>query len=155
MGLGGPRGGVGLGVGGDRGHGGGSGRRGTGPEGPENDVLHGRSRSTRGAERGKDRRTRGCRAREGQKHTRVSNRFVGAETRFLRAEQAIGVVNTHLRSGMVGDIFNQGTWKVTLKIYNLLQPPSIFLILSMDCRASPILSTLLTRTYLSINGVVL
>ena len=32
---------------------------------------------------------------------------------------------------MVGDIFNQGTWKVTLKIYNLLQPPSIFLILSM------------------------
>ena len=56
---------------------------------------------------------------------------------------------------MVGDIFNQGTWKVTLKIYNLLQPPSIFLILSMDCRASPILSILLTRTYLSVNGVVL
>ena len=56
---------------------------------------------------------------------------------------------------MVGDIFNQGTWKVTLKIYNLLQPPLIFLILSMDCRASHILSTLLTRTYLSVNGVVL
>ena len=55
-------------------------------------------------------------------------------------------------SPMVGDIFNLGTWKVTLKIYNLLQPPSVFLILSMDCRAPPILSTLLTRTYLSVNG---
>ena len=56
---------------------------------------------------------------------------------------------------IVGDIFNKGTWKVTLKIYNLLQPPSTLLILSMDCRASPILSILLTRIYLSVNGVVL
>ena len=56
---------------------------------------------------------------------------------------------------MVGDIFNLGTWKVILKIYNLLQPPLVFLILSMDCRAPPIRSTLLTRTYLSVNGVVL
>ena len=38
-----------------------------------------------------------------------------------------------------------------LKVYNFLQPPPIFLILSKDCRAS---STLLTRTYLSVDGVV-
>ena len=42
-----------------------------------------------------------------------------------------------------------------LKAYNLLQPSLIFLILSIDCRASPALSTLLTRTYLSANVVVL
>ena len=42
-----------------------------------------------------------------------------------------------------------------LKAYNPLQPPLIFLILSMNCRASPALSTLLTRTYLSANVVVL
>ena len=53
---------------------------------------------------------------------------------------------------LVGDTFNQ---KVSLKGYNLLQPLSTFLILSMDCRASPALSTLLNRTYLSANGVVL
>ena len=60
MGLSGHRGRVGLGFGGGSGHGRGSGRRGTGPEGPEGGVLHGGSRGTRGAE---------------QEH-RVPNRFV-------------------------------------------------------------------------------
>ena len=60
MRLSGHRGRVGLGFGGGSGHGRGSGRRGTGLEGPEGGVLHGRSRSTRGAE---------------QEH-RVPNRFV-------------------------------------------------------------------------------
>ena len=51
---------------------------------------------------------------------------------------------------------SQGATKIalTLKGYNFLQPPSIFLILSMDCRTPSVLSTLLIRTYLSVDGVV-
>ena len=40
MGLGGPRGDVGLGLGGGCGHGGRSGRRGAGPKGSDGGVLH-------------------------------------------------------------------------------------------------------------------
>ena len=68
MGLDGPSGDVGLGLGGGRGHGGESGRRGAGPEGPEGDILHARSRSTRGADRWKGRSTRGRRTVETEAH---------------------------------------------------------------------------------------
>ena len=52
----------------------------------------------------------------------------------------------------MGGTLNQGTQKVALKVYNLLRP-SIFLILIIDSRASSAL--LVTRTYLSVDGVAL
>ena len=132
MGLGGPRGGVELGLGGGRGHGGGSGRRGTGPKGPEGDVLRGRSRSTRGAERGegqehtgadrwKSRCTlgaerwrqehAGCQQVKEQKHAGVpdgGNRSIrGCRTEALSAERICGEA-AETRSTLIGGALARG-----------------------------------------------
>ena len=120
MGLGGPRGDVGLGLGGGRGHGRRSGRRGTGPKGSDGDVLHEEQEHT-GCRQVKGQKHAGCRMMEGgaygvltggeeQKHTRVPNRSTecrtdswrGCRDKMSRAKQAAGE-GTHTRLSLRAD----------------------------------------------------